>query len=48
VDALKRNLKSGQAGHEIRAAVAILDHAVQAVEVLDLAEAAGRPSSQAS
>src|SRR5271163_1806791 len=26
VDALKRNLKSGQPGNEIRAAVAILDH----------------------
>ena len=38
VDTLKRNLTSGQPGQEIRAAVAILDHAVKAVEVLDLTE----------
>jgi hypothetical protein len=38
VAALKRNLKCNQPGNEIRAAVAILDHAVKAVEVLDLVE----------
>src|SRR5262249_53068837 len=38
VAALRRNLTCGQAGAEIRAAVAILEHAVKGVEVLNLAE----------
>lgn len=38
VTALRRNLTCGRAGDEIRAAVAILDHAARGVELLDLAE----------
>jgi hypothetical protein len=38
VDTLQRNLTCGKSGDEIKAAVAVLDHAVKAVEVLDLAE----------
>jgi hypothetical protein len=38
VDALRRNLTCGRAGDEIRAAVAILDHAEYGVELLDLTE----------
>src|SRR5262245_51915165 len=38
VRCLKRNLTCGNAGAEIRAALGILDHAVKAVEVMDLAQ----------
>jgi hypothetical protein len=38
VDTLDRNLACGQAGNEIRAALSILDHAMKAVELLDLVE----------
>src|SRR5262245_46156100 len=38
VAALERNLNCGQPGHEIRAALCILDHAVKAVELLDVVE----------
>jgi hypothetical protein len=38
VDALRRNLTCGRSGDEIRAAVAILDHASRGVELMDLAE----------
>jgi hypothetical protein len=37
VDALERNLTCGQAGAEIRAAVAVLDKAAWGVEFLDMA-----------
>ena len=38
VEALRRNIKCGAAGHEIRAALGILDHAVQGIELMDLLE----------
>jgi hypothetical protein len=38
VETLRRNLACGEPGPEIRAAVAILEHAVRAVETLDLAQ----------
>jgi hypothetical protein len=38
VETLERNLACGQPGSEIRAALGIIDHAVQAVELLDLVE----------
>jgi hypothetical protein len=38
VDTLDRNLACGQPGNEIRAALGILDHAVKAVELLDVVE----------
>jgi hypothetical protein len=38
VEALERNLDCGHPGGEIRAALGILDHAVKAVELIDLAE----------
>jgi hypothetical protein len=38
VDALDRNLTCGQPGNEIRAALGILDHAMKAVELLDVIE----------
>src|SRR6516164_1168153 len=38
VEALERNLACGHAGSEIRAALGILDHAVKAVELLDVVE----------
>jgi hypothetical protein len=38
VEALERNLACGQPAGEIRAALGILDHAVKAVEFLDLVE----------
>jgi hypothetical protein len=36
VETLRRNLACGHPGSEIRAAVAIIEHAIKAVEVLDL------------
>jgi hypothetical protein len=38
VETLRRNLACGEPGPEIRAAVAVLEHAVRAVETLDLAQ----------
>src|SRR5262245_14449558 len=38
VRCLKRNLTCGNVGAEIRAALGILDHALKAVEVMDLAQ----------
>jgi hypothetical protein len=38
VEALERNLACGHPGNEIRAALGILDHAVKAVELLDVVE----------
>jgi hypothetical protein len=38
VEALERNLACGHPGSEIRAALGIIGHAVQAVELLDLVE----------
>jgi hypothetical protein len=38
VDTLERNLGCGHAGNEIRAALGVLDHAVKAIELLDLVE----------
>jgi hypothetical protein len=38
VEALERNLACGHPGSEIRAALGIISHAVQAVELLDLVE----------
>src|SRR5262249_45144903 len=37
VEALERNLTCGHAGNEIRAALGVLDQAVKAVELIDLA-----------
>jgi hypothetical protein len=37
VDALERNLNCGHPGAEIRAALGILDNAIKAVELMDLA-----------
>jgi hypothetical protein len=36
VDTLRRNLTCGRPGDEIKAAVAVLDHAIKAVELADL------------
>jgi hypothetical protein len=38
VEALERNLACGNPAHEVRAALGILDQAVKAAELLDLAE----------
>src|SRR5687767_14856159 len=38
VKALQRNLKCGQPGNEIKAAVAVLDHSMKGVELLELEE----------
>jgi transposase-like protein len=41
VEALERNLASGHPAHEIRAALGILGHAIEAIELLDLVERVG-------
>jgi hypothetical protein len=38
VDALRRKLSCGRPGDEMRAAVAIIDHAARGVELLDLTD----------